>query len=148
MKTLRLLACAALIATVAGCTPTHSVRGNMIEDYQLTEVVPGLDSQTDVLRKLGSPTTKAPFDDSVWYYMGQKTEKRGILDPEILDERIVAVFFSSAGIVERVEDVDNQRVDLPYVRDKTPTSGNEMTVLQQFFGNLGKFNKDEAATAE
>jgi len=145
MKTLRLLAFAGLsAAALAACTPTHNVRGNMLEDYQLTEVVPGVDSQTEVLRKFGSPTTKAPFNDNVWYYLGQETEKRGIMDPEILDERIVVVFFNSAGIVEKVEDVDNERVDLPYVRRKTPTSGNEITVLQQFFGNLGKFNKEEA----
>lgn len=145
MKTLRLLACAALTVTViGGCTPTNNVRGNLLQDYQLAEIVPGQDSQTDVLRKIGSPTTRAPFNDNVWYYLGQETEKRGILDPEIKNERIVAVFFSSAGIVEKVEDVDNQRVDLPYVRRKTPTSGNEMTVLQQFFGNLGRFNTEEA----
>jgi hypothetical protein len=33
------------------------------------------------------------------------------------------------------------REDVPYVREKTPTSGQEMTVLQQFVGNLGRFNK-------
>lgn len=143
MKTLRILACAALTAAmIGGCTPTHTVRGNMLEDYQIAEVVPGQDSHTDVLRKLGSPTTKAPFDENVWYYMGQETEKRGILDPEIKDERIVMVVFNDQGVVDRVEDVANERVDLPYVRRKTPTSGNEVTVLQQFFGNLGRFNTE------
>ena len=40
-----------------------------------------------------------------------------------------------------IEDVDNQRIDLPYARDKTPTTGNEITAVQQLLGNLGRFNR-------
>lgn len=125
---------------IGGCTPTHSVHGNIVQDYQLTEVTAGQDTRIDVLKKLGSPTTKAPFDDNVWYYMGQKMEKRGILDAEVIEERIVAVVFDEEGTVKTIEDIDTNRIDLPYDREKTPTSGNEMTVLQQLLGNLGKFN--------
>lgn len=144
MKKFRYTACTVTaLCLLSACTPTHTVRGNLLEDYQLAEVIPGQDSRTDVLRKIGSPTTKAPFDDNVWYYLGQETEKRGILDPEVVEERIIVVFFDQEGLVERIEDVDNQRLDLPYSRSKTPTSGNEITVLQQLMGNLGKFNKEE-----
>ena len=138
------LAALILAAFVSGCTPTHNVRGNLVEDYQLKEVVPGKDSRTDILRKLGSPTTKAPFDDNTWYYMGQDMEKRGIFDPEVKKERIIVVTFNDDGIVQDIRDTHNKRVDLPYVRDKTPTSGKDITVLQQLVGNLGKFNKDES----
>ena len=144
MKNIRLLTCAALsVSVLGGCTPTHHVRGNMLQDYQIAEITPGKDTRSDVLRKFGSPTTKATFDESIWYYLGQETEKRGILDPEVVEERIVVVFFDDEGVVQDVKDVDNERVDLPYVRRKTETSGNEITVMQQFLGNLGKFNKEE-----
>ncbi len=150
MKNLKTLTCTALAAAIigtaiTGCTPTQNTRGNLLQDYQLTEVVPGQDTRTEVLRKLGSPTTKAPFDDNIWYYLGQETEKRGILDPEVTNERVVAVTFNEEGIVSDVQDIDNERVDLPYIRRKTPTTGNEITVMQQFLGNLGKFNKTPAA---
>lgn len=126
--------------SVAACTPTVNVRGNIVKDYQLAEVVPGQDSRSDVLKKLGSPTTKATFDDSIWYYMGQETEKKGILDPKVVEERIIKVSFNDDGTVESIEDVNNNRVDIPIDRDKTPTSGNEITVMQQLLGNLGRFN--------
>lgn len=146
MKNLRILACAALSATIiAGCTPTHNTRGNLLQDYQLSEVRPGVDTRTEVLRKLGSPTTRAPFDDNVWYYLGQETEKRGILDPEVKSERIVEVTFDKSGTVKDVQDIPNNRIDIPYVRSKTPTSGNDITVMQQFLGNLGKFNGNTGA---
>ena len=132
------------LVPLANCTPTKHVRGNMVQDYQLAELQPGTDTQSDILKKLGSPTTKAPFDDNVWYYLGQETEKRGILDPSVKEERIIVVSFNQDGILENLDEVDNERLDLPYVREKTPTSGNEVTVLQQFLGNLGRFNAEEA----
>ncbi|PJB70547.1 MAG: outer membrane protein assembly factor BamE [Alphaproteobacteria bacterium CG_4_9_14_3_um_filter_47_13] len=141
-KLLVTLAFLTIASMGSSCTPTHSVRGNIVQDYQLSEIVPLQDSRTDILRKLGSPTTKAPFDDNVWYYIGQETEKRGIFDPKVTDERIIMVSFNDEGIVQDIKDIENERIDLPYARNKTPTSGNEVTVMQQLLGNLGKFNKN------
>ena len=132
--------------TAAACTPTVSVRGNLVDDYKLSKVQKGVDTRTDVLQKLGSPTTVAPFDDSVWYYLGQTTEKRGIFDDEVKDERIIVVMFTPDGVVDQVNDVKGKRQSVPYVDRETPTSGNETTVMQQMLGNLGKFNKNEAPT--
>ena len=126
----------------AACTPTVNVRGNLVDDYKLAQIQKGVDTRTDVLRKIGSPTTIAPFDDSVWYYLGQTTEKRGILDDKVKDERVIVVMFTPEGVVDQVNDVKNKRQNIPYSDDKTPTSGNEVTFMQQMLGNLGKFNKE------
>ena len=141
MKNIALIAVSILSLLAAGCTPTVNMRGNMIDDYKLAQVQQGVDTRTDVLRKMGSPTTVAPFDDTVWYYLEQKTEKRGILDDKVIDERVVVVMFDANGVVEQIQDIDNQRQPVPYVDRKTPTSGNDFTVMQQMLGNLGKFNK-------
>lgn len=130
----------------AACTPTVNVRGNMVDEYKLSQVVKGVDTRTDVLRKIGSPTTVSPFDDSVWYYLGQTTEKTGILDDKVKDERIVVVMFTPEGVVEQVQNVQGNRQNIPYVKRETPTSGNEFTVMQQMLGNLGKFNKEGGPT--
>jgi hypothetical protein len=53
------------------------------------------------------------------------------------------VHFNDQGIVDLAQLVNNKRNDVPYVRDKTPTSGSEMTMMQQFLGNLGRFNTDQ-----
>jgi outer membrane protein assembly factor BamE (lipoprotein component of BamABCDE complex) len=141
MKIAHLLFTAAIAATsLTACTPTYNVRGNMLEDSQLASIQPGIDTQTDVLRKIGTPTTKSAFDDKTWYYIGQDTKKRGILDPKVTKERIVEIHFNEQGIVETAQDVQNKREDIPYVKDKTPTSGNEVTVMQQLLGNMGRFN--------
>lgn len=124
----------------AGCTPTIANRGNMLSDEQMEQVVVGLHTRSDVLNRLGSPTTVAPFNDRIWYYIGQETAKKGILDPEVVAERIVAVEFDGQGTVVDVADLDAERINLPVERDKTDTHGHNMTFLQQLLGNVGRFN--------
>ncbi len=112
----------------------------MLEDYQVAEVVTGESKRSDVLRNLGSPTSKSTFDPNVWYYIGHETEKRGIFDAEVTKERIFLVAFDDEGTLEAIEEINRERLNIPYVRDKTKTHGNERTLAQEFLGNLGKFN--------
>ena len=88
--------------TLGACTPTQATRGNIVEDFRMKELTPGVSSRTNVLKSLGSPTTKAPFDDNVWYYIGQKTEKKGIFDPKVVEEKIVVATFNDEGIFTRL----------------------------------------------
>ena len=130
----------ASIAIISACTPTVSQRGNMLENYQVEEVKAGVSKRSDVLRTLGSPTTKSTFDNNVWYYIGQETEKRGIFDPKVTKERIFLVAFDEEGTLEAVKEIDRERMNIPYVRKKTKTHGNERTLTQELLGNLGRFN--------
>ena len=128
---------------LSACTPMKAVRGNLVDDDRLAVVTPGTSTQSDVVRALGSPTTTDPFDANIWYYIGEKTEKKGILDPKVTDERIVrAVFDGQTGVLTSIAPLDTARVDIPINKSITPTSGSEMTAVQQVMGNLGKFNKN------
>lgn len=138
-------ALAGLAFLMAACTPTVANRGNIVEDSRLTQIEAGVSSRTDVLRAIGSPTTMAPFDENVWYYIGQKTEKHGVFDAEIVEEKIVVVAFNDQGLVDTVEELGQGRVDIPTVRRKTPTGGHDLTFMQQLLGNVGRFNKSEPA---
>lgn len=148
-NSLRSILCLTLsCAAMAACTPTQATRGNIVEDYRMAEIVPGVSTRTSVLQSLGSPTTQAPFDDNVWYYIGQKTEKTGIFDPKVVDKKIVVVAFNNEGIVQTIDKVDADQIDVPHVRRKTPTSGNEMTVMQQLLGNVGRFNTPQSSAVD
>lgn len=142
-NSLCILSICLMLFILAACSPVSNKRGNLLEDFQTSEVVPNIHTQSDVLRILGSPTTKSPFDDNIWYYIGQETEKRGILDPEVTEEKIVAVTFNEEGIVQSLNKMNSNRIDIPLERTKTPTHGNQVTIMQQFLGNLGKFNPQD-----
>jgi len=131
------------LTLISACTPTVNTRGNIVEDFRLEELTPGVSTRTNVLKSLGSPTTKAPFDDNKWYYIGQTTEKRGIFDPEVTDEKVVIAIFDDKGILQTLENAETDRLNIPKVRRKTHTGGNEVTALEQIIGNVGKFNRSQ-----
>ena len=139
--TKHLITSVAAIIVLSACSPTINERGNIVQDYQIEQITTGIHTRLDVLKILGSPTTQAPFNDNLWYYIGQKTEKRGVFDEEVAEERIVAVKFDPEGVVRAIQEVENERVDIPLERSKTKTHGNEITIPQQLLGNLGKFNR-------
>ena len=39
-------------------------------------------------------------------------------------------------------------IDVPHVRRKTPTSGNDITVMEQLIGNVGRFNKGKTSAVD
>lgn len=136
------------VAPLAGCAPTIDTRGNLLETYQLQEIIPGQDTKENVTAKIGSPTTVSPFDQNIWYYMGQRTAKTAMLDPKIKRERIIVVSFANDGYVDKVVERRDGRQDVPIVARKTPTTGNDFTIMQQLMGNLGRFNAPKQSASQ
>ncbi len=147
IRTLLIISLTVSLALISACTPTQSSRGNMVEDFRMSEITPGVSTRNNVLKSLGSPTTIAPFDDNVWYYIGQKMEKKGIFDPKVTDEKVVVVSFNDKGIVQTMEELNAERIDVPKSRDKTHTGGNDVGVVEQLLGNVGRFNKNGESAA-
>ena len=138
--TARLLAIAAVPALVAACSSTIATRGNLLDESRIGAVQPGA-TKNDVIAAWGSPTTVGTFDDSTWYYMGQRTKKVAFFDPKVTERKVIAVRFDSAdrvAAVDQLDEKDGQRIDV--VDRETPTSGKDLTVAQQLLGNLGRFS--------
>lgn len=140
MTRMRLAFFGCVLAFLSACTPTQITRGNLVEAEQIEKVKLGFHTRSDILRYMGSPTAKAPFDENKWYYVGQEAEKRGILDEEIVAEQVVVVEFNDKGVVQNVETLTPDRVAVPYERGKTKTHGNDYTFVEQLLGNIGRFN--------
>lgn len=139
-----LLICLAATA-LAGCTPTRETNGIFLTADDIAHV-PATATRSDVLQALGTPTTTAVFDDNTWYYVGQKTEKKAFLDAKVTARKVYEVKFAEDGTMLSLKEVENEGIDVPIVRDKTPTTGHDLTVAQQLLGNLGRFNSRQGAT--
>ena len=136
-KLLILSACASLLS---GCSPIVDARGNLPDPDAVLQVQPGIDDRTQVAKLLGSPSTVATFGDKTWYYISKKTKRIAFFDPEVLDQEVLIIKFDDAGTVSDmkllgIEDA-HQVVPNP---NETPTSGRELTILQQLMGNIGRF---------
>lgn len=134
---------ALLLLFAAACTPYVATRGNFVDPDELQAVTIGKSTKEEVRTALGSPTDTGTMNDNTWYYVGQQTERLGFRKEEVTGRRVVVVAFDEAGIVQSVTPLENQGREVGMSERVTPTSGHNLTILQQFFGNLGRFNKDE-----
>jgi outer membrane protein assembly factor BamE (lipoprotein component of BamABCDE complex) len=129
-----------IICTLGACTPTTATRGNYLYAEDIRIIQPQVTTQRDVLNLLGTPTAKAVFDENTWYYVGLKTEKESFFDEKVTAKQVYKIAFDETGLVQSLEEVKNDSVDVPIASRVTPTSGNEVTFIQQVLGNIGKFN--------
>ena len=136
----------AALATLSlpACTPNISTHGHRLDAAALGQIEPGQSSQGDVMQLLGSPSSLATFDDRTWYYVSQRTERHSFYHTTVVSQDVVAIEFDDQWTVSRVDRHDlNGAQEIDLVDRETPTSGNEMSVLEQFLGNIGRFNPAE-----
>ena len=138
-----LLAAGTLVVSLAACDRSVRVRGNMPDPEVIAEIQPGVDDRNGVVDKLGSPSTVSTFIDNKWYYIGQKTEQFAFLDPDVLERSVLVVSFDQRGMVDDtlLYTLEDGQIVAPVDRI-TPTEGKELTILQQLFGNIGRFPTD------
>ena len=130
--------CVALVA----CAPRLDTRGNFPDPEQLTKIKPGQHTRIQVAEIIGSPSNISTFDLETWYYVSQRTETTAFFEPDVKTRQVVILRFDKGGTLTDVRTIglEDGRNLLPVERE-TPTSGNEITFIEQLLGNLGKFNK-------
>jgi outer membrane protein assembly factor BamE (lipoprotein component of BamABCDE complex) len=136
-----------LVLFLGACSTTVENHGHRIDEERLAQIRPGASSRGDVASLLGTPSTLASFDDRTWYYVGRRVEEENFFDRDLEAQDVVRVRFDEIGVVEavdRFELADARSVDP--VDDETPTGGNELNVVEQFIGNIGRFNVPDAGT--
>ncbi|MEQ8285341.1 outer membrane protein assembly factor BamE [Thalassospira sp.] len=130
------------VAYVSACSPRIASRGNAPEPEMLEQITIGESTKGDVTDILGSPSTVAAFDENVWLYISKTTETVAFFEPETVEQKVVLISFDAANRVEILSEYDLEDGKPVIPTDRvTPTAGREMTILQQLFGNLGRFSE-------
>lgn len=128
-------------ALLSSCTANVSTHGHTIDPQTLEQIRPGLTSREEVARLLGSPSTVGTFDKERWFYVSQRNEVMSFYKADITAQDVVRIDFDASGIVS---DVRTHGLEMAQAVDpdpnKTRTLGNELGVVQQILGNLGRFN--------
>ncbi len=140
----RLAAVLSILLIGAGaCAPRQDYRGITIEQEKLDLIKVGQTSEGQVNALLGSPSTISTFPDwgTVYYYISSETETVAFLAPELIDQQVLAISFDRSSVVKEIKRYGlKDGKQIAFVDRETPTRGREMTVLEQLFGNLGRFN--------
>lgn len=124
---------------LAACDPTITKHGTQFHEGDLQQVQPGM-TKEQVRMNLGTPSTTAVVGTGqAYYYISSTQSQSAFFLPEEEDRKVLAVYFTPVGTVERVADYglkDGQVFD--YVSRTTPApGGNEDGILKQLFRNLG-----------
>jgi outer membrane protein assembly factor BamE (lipoprotein component of BamABCDE complex) len=133
----RMAAVLALSLLSAGCLATNYQRGYVFDQAALDQVPVGA-SQEQVLLVLGTPSTIATVSGEAFYYISQRTEqKAAFLNPQVVDQRVLAIYFDPERRVARIANYGIQDGKIfDFVSRTTPTGGEELNFLRQIFGNL------------
>lgn len=137
----RALAGAAGICLLAACAGEVNTHGDIVQDDRLARIIPHQHSQRDVLAILGSPSTLSVLDGEAWYYIGDRRESLAFFKPELLERETVVVSFDDSGLVTAVEKSSvDEDTEIEVVERETPAHGSDLTMVEQFLGNIGRFN--------
>jgi len=134
----------ASVAALAACSPRIDQRGNLLDPDAVLAVQPGVQSKEQVAQLLGTPSTVATFNDKTWYYVSKRTSTTAFFQPDITDQQVVVIKFNDSNVVEKVQLLGmDDAYEIEPVARTTPTYGQRLTILQQLFGNIGRFTKGE-----
>ena len=132
---------ALLALGVGGCSPQVTNQGHRLDRDPLAAIQPGVTSREQVYRQLGSPSSIGTFDRERWYYISQRIEQMSFYQREVTNQDVVTIEFDDSGIVSDVQSRDlSAALAVEPSPDSTLTLGNELTLIQQLLGNIGRFN--------
>jgi outer membrane protein assembly factor BamE (lipoprotein component of BamABCDE complex) len=146
MRTSVLFLAAVGLAALPACSRVQNTMGYIVDETLVAEVKPGVDNRDSVMKTLGRPSFAGQFDDKTWYYVSRQTKQTAFFTPQPTQQSIIAVTFDAQGNVANVQRRGMEQVaNIDPVDDKTPTLGRETGVLEDLFGNIGRFGSGPAA---
>ena len=142
----RIAAVAMSLVAISACSPITRTSGYFPDAELVEKVRPGVHDKDSIATLLGSPTSVADFNGETWYYVYRKSERIAVFEEKITEQRVLAVQFDDIGVVSGIEryDLEDART-IVAVERVTPTRGKEFTLLEQLFGNFGRFSNKEGA---
>lgn len=141
MKIRQIAATLTVALLTAACGQIVDQRGHQPVPGTIEKLEVGAQGRDDVLRLMGSPSTIATFGDEVWYYISTRNESTAFLPQRVIEQRVVAISFGGDGRVREIKQYDlKDGREVEMVARKTPTSGKELTIVEQILGNVGKFS--------
>jgi outer membrane protein assembly factor BamE (lipoprotein component of BamABCDE complex) len=132
---------------VSGCSAVVDHRGYLPRSDDLQKIQMGMSKQ-EVQSILGSPSTTATLNhrgDS-YYYVSSTVENKAFYRPQVTEREVVAVRFDENDQVTGFGHygLEDGKV-VNFSSRETPVEGKELSLINDFLGNLGKFDPGTGA---
>lgn len=125
---------------IGDLNPSETLTQGYVIDQQAIDLVPVGSSREQVLLALGTPSTKATFDNEAFYYISQTRKRYVAFDkPRLVDQHVLAVYFGDDGRVIQIANYglkDGKVFD--FISRTTPTGGKDQNFLSQIISGASK----------
>lgn len=136
-----LFAMAGLLGGCAVLSPPPVPRGAMLDKEDYGQLVVGTSTRNDVVGVIGTPTTRATFDDNTWYYIAMTKDLVPLSHPAVDTQRVLVLNFDNRGTLQHMTMLHKKNaVPVDMVSDETKTPGTHISVIQELLGNVGRYN--------
>lgn len=128
------------LLSLTGCAVVD-IRGHEVDPDQLAKIQVGVTTKEQVAELLGTPSSVSTFGNKTWLYMSEKTQTRAFFKPVVLQSNITRFEFDQQGKVQLIDSLtEKDRQVVAHIHRETTTAGHTFGVLEQIFGNFGRFN--------
>lgn len=131
-----------IVANLAftGCASQIHYNGFNFEHADFEVIKVGKTNLIDVLNELGSPTTESDFGEKKLYYISRRVEKTAFFDPKLLEQKVLIIGFNKKDVISDITELTLDNANkIVFAENFTEIKGNNLTVVEQFLTNIGKF---------
>ena len=123
--------------SLSGCGERLSEHGNTVNQTTLSTLKIGHSKRSDIVNALGFPSFEGAFDKQKLYYVSQ-TMAEPVAGINTTTARNIYIFsFDTKDTLQKIDLIDkNSGVNVEYISEKTPTSGDNFGVFEQIFANI------------
>lgn len=119
-----------------GCSGRIDRHGHVFTEADLQQVQTGM-SRDQVRMTLGTPDTTGTVGGEVYYYISSTQRTRPMGKPQVIDRKVVAVYFDQQDSVRQIANYGlKDGVVFDFAKGQTPSSGKELSAIQQLLGNI------------
>lgn len=133
---------AVLLAACIGLTACGGIyrdHGYFPPPEDLDQIVVGIDTRDSVEETLGSAASGSVIGDDAMYFVRSRIRTVAMLEPEVVERRVLAISFDEAGVVTNLETFGLERGQVvPLTRRVTSSGVRDTTFLRQLLGNIGR----------
>jgi len=128
------------VVLLAGCEPNVRTYGHVWQ-MDPSGIGIGVDTRETLRAQVGTPTIEGLAENTPWIYVSEVEELRGVRPSIPLQQLTVVVRFDDDDRVLSVEQLGPEdRVDVVLSERETETLGRRLSIWQQLFGNIGRFD--------
>jgi outer membrane protein assembly factor BamE (lipoprotein component of BamABCDE complex) len=125
------------------CIKTTHISGHLFEEKEI-EQLKTVNNKQQLTELLGTPTSVSDFGPETWYYITTKKESVAFFQDKVVEQNIIAVSFAKGDkIVNITKYSEKDMKNHSLAPEITIVRGNEATTAQQFFHNVGRYNKNK-----